>query len=162
MQEVSLNELKDRALSLHHDGSVWHFHILTPGCKFNDSDMYAFVLEDITASSRFVHYSKTAASDLSAELAPLLHGGDVFNSTQATKQSVEVEAMCARAAVLNQAGIQWHHHVLFPGCQYNANDPRYTLVFEDSETGSTLVSISDSEPIAALSVLEPLFYSQSS
>jgi len=162
MQEIGLNELKARALSLHRDGEVWHFHILTPGCRFNDTDMYAFILEDTTGSSRFVHYSETAASDLGTELAPLLHGKDVFSPDQTAGHTDEVEAICARAKALTQAGIHWHHHVLFPGCQYNTNGPRYTLVFEDPQTDGTLQSISDNEPKAALSVLEPLFYSQSS
>jgi hypothetical protein len=50
--------------------------------------------------------------------------------------------------------------VLFPGCIFNTNDTAFTLLLEDPQSKTTLKSMSASEPKAALSIIEPLFYAQ--
>ncbi|HSX17943.1 MAG TPA: hypothetical protein VLE51_01130 [Candidatus Saccharimonadales bacterium] len=163
MQEISIEEIQSKALGFDQNGVKWHFHILTPSCKFNTKSDYAFVLEGPDDSQQFVHYSKEAPSDLGKELAPLAHKAKVLDqksTDDSYRPSEIVQKIIARAKELNQQGVEWHHHVTFHGCQFNKGVSNFTLIFEDPETGKTIESPSESEPINDLKQIEPLFYSQ--
>jgi len=163
MQELSLEEIRTKAFQFHENNTVWHFHILTPKCKFNKKSLYAFVLEGEDGAQRFIHYSKLPPNDLGKELAPLAHKSKVLDQKTTDVDyipSETIKKIIDRARELNQQSIEWHHHVTFPGCQFNTNNSRFTLIFEDPETGDTIENASEKEPINDLKQIEPLFYSQ--
>lgn len=161
MQEATLEQIKTKALQFHKDDLKWHFHILTPTCSLNDRPKYAFVLECPDQQQAFVYYSEQAEKALGQELAPLLHGAKILNkeTTDSEYQPSEtVDKIIDRAKHLNENGVEWHHHMLFPGCRFNTNSPKFSLVFEDPEAHETLVSLSDQEPTNDLKQIEGLFY----
>lgn len=163
MQELPIDEIKQRALKFHDEGLKWHFHILTPACKFNTKSLYAFVLEGPGVDQEFVYYSDQIPGELGKELAPLAHKAKVLDQDTTDvsyEPSEKVKEIIARAQELNQKSFEWHHHVIFQGCRFNTNDSNFTLVFEDPESGESLESLSDIEPINDLKQIEPLFYSQ--
>lgn len=163
MKEVPLETIRKAAHALANKGAPWHFHILTPNCAFNVRHQYAFVFEDSENSSHLVHYSDKLEHNLGQELAPLLHGSKILQKEQIDGKpgpSEDTKRIVERAKELRTQGIEWHHHLLFPGCQYNKNTPLYTLVFEDPEKSTTIENITDEEPTNDLKLIEGLFYAQ--
>lgn len=159
MTETNLDDIRSKAKSYHHDGATWHFHIMSPTCAYNTRDTFAFVLEG--PKETYVHYSDNAEKELGQELAPLLHGEKVLDSTSTDtgySPNPEVVHILERAAQLNDTGQAWHHHMLFPSCAFNQYKPKYALVLEDPETGELLTSLSDTEPTNDLKQIESLFY----
>jgi hypothetical protein len=157
MNETSLSEIEKRAMKLHKDGEEWHFHIMSPSCHFNIESQYAFVLEDISNNKSFIYYSDKAEKEVGHRLALLLHGKQVLEQNKDTEytSTKEIQQMLDEMKDLNDKNTEWHHHIFFPGCRYNQNSPKFTLVFE----GESLVeSISEIEPTDALNKIEKLFY----
>ena len=162
MREVTMEQIRSRALALNEEGIDWHFHILTPLCIFNQKKKYAVILENL--GNNWVHYSEKKPSELGRELAPLMHKASVLD--QATtdedyRPTVAVKQMVSRAEKLNAAGVEWHHHVLPRSCKFNEDSANFTLVFEDPKIG-VIKQSSDIEPINDLKQIEPLFYNQRS
>lgn len=163
MKELPLKDIRAKALQSHEDNIKWHFHILTPTCSLNEKSEYAFVLECPDQHEAYVHYSDQAEKVLGQELAPLLHGAKVLNqetTSEGYEPSNTVSKIIARAKSLNEQDAEWHHHMLFPGCQFNTHSPQYVLMFEDSQAGETLESLSHEEPTNDLKQIEGLFYNK--
>ena len=161
MQTTTLSEIKTRALEFHKSGQKWHFHILTPSCSLNDKNRYAFILENTGQNPALVYFSDQAEKGLGQELSPLLHGIKLEGHEEKTldyQPSVAMRNIINRAKELNLKAVEWHHHVLFPGCMFNKHTPKYTFIFEDSLASGTLESLSDNEPTNDLKQIEPLFY----
>jgi hypothetical protein len=161
MTETTLDDIRQKALHFHESGQKWHFHIMSPTCVFNKKKQFAFVLESAATNEAYVFYSDKAEKELGQELAPLLHGVKVLDATSVEANYVpspNVQRVIERAKQLNEKGVSWHHHMLFPDCVFNANSPSYALIFEDPEAGSTLESLTDSEPTNDLKQIESLFY----
>lgn len=161
MEEATLNEIRDLALSANERSVAWHFHIMSPDCFLNTNDKYAFVLEIPSESCVYVNFSDKAEKELAAELSPLLHGADVMDAHATEEAYVPpeiVEQMTQRAKELNEKNAQWHHHMLFPDCIFNGYAPHHVLVLEDSTTGEALVSITEYDPIDDLKQIENLFF----
>jgi hypothetical protein len=161
--ELPATLIRQKALEHYEAGLTWHFHVMTPNCMFNEQPKYALLLE--TPTGTVVHYSDSAepVTKLGKELAPLAHKADVLQRASAPKgyaPSPAVGQIIARAKELNAKQVEWHHHVTFAGCQFNKGGHKFTLVLEDPESGKTLESVSDEEPINDLRQIEPLFYSQ--
>lgn len=161
MRELPLKDIKTKALQFHESGLKWHFHILTPTCSLNEKPKYAFVLECPDQHEGYVHYSDQAEKVLGQELAPLLHGAKVLNqetTSEGYEPSSTVSKIIARAKKLNAQDTEWHHHLLYPGCQFNTHSPQFELIFEDPKARETLQSLSDKEPTNDLKQIEGLFY----
>ena len=160
MTEVSYEAVRSKAHELHESKADWHFHILTPECALNDQERYAFVVEQVEPPASWVYFSGRVEKELDQELLPLLHGDEVMNH-EATSTSYQpsdvVSSMVKRASELNEQGTEWHHHMLFPGCQLNTHPGQFALVFEDPQTKVALESVTDHEPINDLKQIEPLF-----
>jgi hypothetical protein len=165
VEEASLEAMREKAHGLASRGKNWHFHILTPNCLLNLKQRYAFIFEDVESKQYFVHYSDQMESELGRELAPMLHGEKVLQREEENDKyapSETVQHMLSRAGELSKLRMEWHHHLLFPGCQYNKNASKYTLVFEDPETRATIENTTGSEPSDDLKLIEKLFYAQKS
>ena len=162
MKELSLEDIRKQALDYQNSGLKWHFHILTPECSLNDTDKFVFVLESPSKKETYAFYGTEMPSALGKELAPLIHSVEVEKvpSKADTKLSVEAQKIIDQATEMNKQKIAWHHHVLYPGCLFNVNSPKFTLMLEDKITQKTYESISNNEPKEVLRQLEPLFYSQ--
>ena len=78
MNLLSIDEIRKTAINLAESGSNWHFHILTPECKLNNEDQFAFVLEDSNSDTSYVCYSNKPPMDLGAELVKLLVNQDIL------------------------------------------------------------------------------------
>lgn len=141
----------------------WHFHILTPECLLNDTSQYVLVLENTTDGQVLACYSAKPYMDLGKKLVAILHGNVVQpQQDQEVKSQPSPSAweIIQRAKQLNQQGIAWHHHMLFPGCKYNKHKDKWVIIFEDKLTGEILESVSDTEPKNDLKYIETLFYQQ--
>jgi hypothetical protein len=68
--------------------------------------------------------------------------------------------MVWRAKELNGQGVEWHHHMLFPGCAFNKHGQKFTLVFEDPEKHAVIENVTEEEPTGDLKLIEKLFYAQ--
>jgi len=165
MTESTVKEIKSTAKDLQTKNINWHFHILTPQCQLNDTNKFALILEDTEHHQSWVTYSDQPYMDIGKELVKILHGDDVIKNTNSqtsseTKPSKTVERLLKRAKKLNQSGKFWHHHMLFPKCQFNQHQGSWVIIFEDQENGEVLESVSENEPKEDLKHIETLFYSQ--
>ncbi len=94
-------------------------------------------------------------------MSPLLHGAKIQHqetTDEDYKPSKKISQIRDRLKSLNSRGIEWHHHVLFPGCRYNKHTPKFALIVEDPEAHETFESLSDQEPTNDLKQIEGLFY----
>lgn len=162
MKHVSLNKLYSSAVAYHGLHQPWHFHILTPDCRLNNSTQYALILENTQTQEILINYAETPYQDIGKQLMELLHGPTVINHNQKMlpPPSQSAAVIITRAKELSHVGIHWHHHLLFPECQYNTHPGKYTLIFEDPQSRETLESVTSAEPTNDLKHLEPLFYQQ--
>lgn len=161
MSEDQLEKIRKKARSYHSSGTKWHFHLLTPSCVLNKTDKYVFILECPHRQEQLAHYSDWAEKELAEELSPILHGKVVLDkkpTDRKYKPSSAIQKIIDRAKALNRQNIEWHHHILFPDCQFNTNSPKFTFLFEDPETGDKIESLSDEEPTNDLKLIEPLFF----
>lgn len=161
MKEIPLADIKVKAHEFYNKALKWHFHILTPTCGLNEKSQYAFVLECPEREEAYVCYSDKAEKELGKELAPLLHGAKILNQATTDAEyspSETVGKIIERAQALNDKNIEWHHHMLFPGCQFNSHSPQFTLLFEDPQANEIMESQSDEEPTNDLKQIETLFY----
>jgi galactose-1-phosphate uridylyltransferase len=157
MQATSLDDIRQKAHEFNDQNLQWHFHILTPTCKFNKSKKFAFVLEG--ASESYAYYSDRAEKELGRELVPLLHGSGILMEESGSgnyKPSETISKIVQLAKDLNKRGEQWHHHVLFPGCRYNKNSQEFTFIFEGG--GKVFENITTEEPKDDIKLIEPLFF----
>lgn len=165
MKQVSLENIQQAAKKLANTDKDWHFHILTPECQLNDQPKYALILENTSENQFLVHYSDEPAMDVGQQLVKLLHGDDVVGDTgveesQSTPSSDKVKTILDKAEKMNQTGQFWHHHMLFPECKFNRHQGRWTIIFEDQDTGEVLESVSEDEPKSDLKLIKSLFYQQ--
>jgi len=157
MRAATTKEIEEKARLHSAKGLKWHFHMLSPECLLNDKGQYAFILERAGEAS-LVHYSDKMEMVLRSQLLPLLHGSEVLVAEDSKYQpSKTVRAIISRAKQLNAAGVEWHHHVLFPDCIFNKHAPNWVLMFEDKQRGKILESMTEAEPIEDLKQIEPLF-----
>jgi hypothetical protein len=163
MKKVSVEGIKSKASELAKEGKRWHFHILTPECQLNEKDGYALIVENTSDGEGFVCYSDEPYMGVGKELVKLLHGDDVVDSgddEELSEPSGQVKRILKRAKELNEKGVAWHHHMLFPGCVFNKHEGKFVIVFEDKEAGIVIESVSDQEPKGDLQHIETLFYQQ--
>lgn len=169
MQEISIEKIMEKAEIFHKGKRKWHFHMLTPNCMFNKRNKHAIILENETDSQSFVTYSDKQPTKKARILVKMLHGGSVISGDSGEErrkkddENTETENMqtiLKKAMLLNEKGVSWHHHVLFPNCMFNKNKGRWCIVFEDTETGKVMEYVSFSEPKENLKKIEALFYAQ--
>ena len=163
MKKASIEKIVELAEKWQAEGKAWHFHMLTPGCMFNDiSDKHAFVLENCSDKETYVTYSDERYMQQGKHLVKLLHGENITTSDQSSAKSPSstVQEIVKRAESLNSKGLTWHHHMLFPNCIFNKQAGKWNIVFEDSESGELLEATYDSEPKSDLSSVEELYYAQ--
>lgn len=167
MKRVQIRGIKEKARELSDDGKSWHFHILTPECKFNESEKSAFILENASDGEVFVCYSDEPQMDAGKELVKLLHGKDVVKDSSVDPEQgrgvelpEDVKRIVQRAKELNSKGKFWHHHMLFPDCTLNKQRGKWMAVLEDRERGEMLKAVFDREPKEVLKEIETLFYQQ--
>ena len=160
MTHASIEKIFQTAVRLQEKNQPWHFHILTPDCRLNNSTQYALVLE--TKDQLLVNYAEKPYLEIGEQLVRLLHGNTVMskNLEALPPPSPSVQPILARARELTKQGQFWHHHLLFPHCQYNTHPGQWVLIFEDPRSREILESVTDQEPKADLKHVETLFYSQ--
>ena len=161
MNKLSLGKIRAAALDFHTQNKKWHFHILSPTCKFNDSAQYVFVLECPEIDFLAAHYSTQAEKELGSELSPLLHGVEnnvIDPQPTTTNLTDDAKKIIEKAKRLNEQHIRWHHHVLFPDCYFNSQRSKYVLMLEDPQTQKSYESLSNHEPKDELKLIEPIFY----
>ncbi len=163
MKETTIEEAVHVAHAAHSADKKWHFHMLSPSCKFNiHKDRHALVVEVPTDELVYVVYSQERPMQIGQQLVALLHGKKVLQgSGDALQASNSATAeILKRAKELNSRGVPWHHHLLFPECKLNSSPGQWNLIFEDPETGQVLNSLYRDEPISDLKEVEALFYAQ--
>ncbi len=158
LQEISIQELLKKAQEFQRL-KKWHFHILLPGCKFNEKcDLHAFILENEVDMQYFVNYSKKRHLKYGEMLVKLLYGDTILEDGCEQQASREIEYILERARTLNKISEEWEHHLLFPNCIFNRSKGKWVTVFEDKE--EVVESITSYEPISDLKKIERLYYAQ--
>ncbi len=159
-QETTLDDIVTIAQQLVDAKKRWHFHILTPSCKLNESGDFVLFLENCTDQEFYTVHANQKPSDVGKQLVQLLHGKDVLHvettSAEYTPTAVMKE-MIDRAKELNSQQKPWHHHMLFPDCKFNSSG-KWMLFFECAEPSEELSSLSETEPTEDLKQIETLFY----
>ncbi len=160
MIETTIEDIMAKARELQAQGKDWHFHMLIPGCGFNKKrDRHAFVLEDETDGVAYVNYSGHWQKEQGKELVSMLHGKKIVAESTEQIADETINKILARAKELNEQGVHWHHHMLFPNCLYSKHPGKWVIIFEDPD-GGTLESVSDDEPKESLRQIEVLYYAQ--
>ncbi len=164
MKTATIDQIIQKAKECAANKKKWHFHILTPECLLNDQDDFALVMENTTDQECFVCRSNEPFMNVGKELVQLLHKSVVLGESHERKAkslvSEQVPKILSRAKELNTVGIAWHHHMLFPDCQYNQHKGQWTILFEDKQKVETIESITNEEPKDDLPYIEELFYQQ--
>lgn len=161
MKEVSIEEIETIARTLAREKKLWHYHLLTPTCRFNIAKKHAFVVENNTDGIYFVYYSETPAMELGKKLLSVLHGDDILaKSVETAAISPSTEKILKKAEQLNAKGKYWHHHVFFPVCTYNNHPGKWNITFEDQEHGTVLESLNETNPKQDQTEIERLYYQQ--
>ena len=162
MKETTIENLVEIARRLQDEGKPWHFHMLTPDCVLNKrKDKYAFILEDESNRETYIVYSYKRHMDTGKELVKLLYGkGILENEPTPTTPGKGMKAILEKAAQLTKNDLPWHHHILFPKCIFNKHPGKWTIIFEESEEGRSMESVTEHEPIEDVKKLEILYYSQ--
>jgi hypothetical protein len=161
--EVSVAEILRKAATWQEAGTRWHFHLLTPGCMFNErNDLYALVLETPSLQEVYVSYSDELHMEADRILLPLLHGDEIVDEQEAVLDpgTPAIQPILQRARELNARGVAWHHHMLFPGCIFSGRPDRWVIAFEDPETAQVLETFYEREPKGDLRQIELLFAAQ--
>jgi len=163
MLESAIEAVLTLAEEAHSSGKRWHFHILSPSCCFKQrSDLYGLMVEVPSDKTSVIAYVSERPVEQGRMLVSLLHGSKVLDGTgsvSATKNDVAAKIV-ARAQELNERCVAWHHHMLFPDCALNPHPGKWTLTFEDPESGDVLSATYENEPIDDLKEVEALFYGQ--
>lgn len=161
MKKVSQDEIKTAAYKAIEENVHWHFHILSPTCRFNGSNDYVFVFERPDEHILLANHADAPQKDLGKELSPLLHGKDVMDKNSSDKNyepSEKVKEMREVALRLNSKNTQWHHHMLFKECEFNSHSPNFVLILEDQESGDIYENVTEYEPSEDIKQIEKLFY----
>ena len=159
LQEIPIQELLKKAHEFQRLKKKWHFHILLPGCKFNNKKLHAFVLENETDIQYFVSYSKKRRMNEGKIMVKLLYGEMILENVEDEQHPPkEIECILERARALNKICEEWEHHLLSPKCIFNKNKGKWVNVFEDNE--EVVESIMVYEPISDLKKIERLYYAQ--
>ena len=161
MKQISEELIEQKARELAAQKKLWHYHLLTPSCKFNDRKEHAFFLENNTDNEYFVSYSDVPAMSLGKRLLQILHGEDLLNNqSEQVSVSESTKRILDKAAQLNARGKNWHHHVFFPHCVFNKYPGKWNITFEDVESDSVLESVSSENPKEDQKEIERLYYLQ--
>lgn len=160
MEQISLAQAEDKALSLEDQKKPWHFHILSPKCRFNQGSELAFILEDTNAKRLFVSYDNQA-NVLAKKLVGLVHGKDILSKDKTAKPAPAIVPILDKAKAHNDKAKPWHHHKLNPDCLLNSTQAKWVITFED-EVGEADEVEFDTDPNDDLGFLEVLYYDQPS
>ena len=88
MKEATIEKVQEKARLWQAQGKRWHFHMLTPGCVFNERRAkHAFVLENRTDHQTYVVYSDEPHMEADRELVRMLHGDTILDRDQGTTSS---------------------------------------------------------------------------
>jgi hypothetical protein len=162
MKETTIENLVELAKKFNQEGKKWHFHMLTPDCVFNKrKDKYAFVLENDTDRETHTVYSYKRHMGMGEELAKLLYGKAILEQEpHPTPPGKGMKSILEKAAQMTKEDRPWHHHILFPECIFNKHNGKWTIIFEESEEGKAMESVTSHEPRDDVKKMEILYYSQ--
>ncbi len=154
---VTLKELEEKARAIAARGGQGHVHTTVPGCAITGSQRRAIVLEDADEGRAYAFFDDEPIEERAKPLAVLLHGSDSVpgDSEELQPASPAVRRMAARF----EAG-RGHFHILGPSCLVNRHQGRWTILFEDEETGIH-ESVTDERPLNDIRVVERLIYRSS-
>lgn len=162
MIEITIEEARQKARELEENQRKWHFHVLFPGCVFNESEeKNALVMEDRTSDVTYVVYSDQSMTTFGNELMR-----NYFSEIYPDHEDMESGGKYSDHEILDQCrrlqqeGTAWHHHMLYPDCIFNDHKGKWNLVFESREAGLYLNETSEEEPLDILQQLEFAYFQQ--
>ena len=161
--ETSIEEIQEKAAAWQASGKHWHFHMLLPGCVFNERQhRHAFVLENTSDGEAYVFYSDEPQKKVDHALLLLLHGSDIMDEKKGQADSVTdaIQPILCRALELNERQVAWHHHIFFPGCMYSQDKVKWAIAFEDPQTGDVAEVVYEEQPLGDFRQIELLFFDQ--
>lgn len=164
MQEITIDQVREKARSWQAKGEKWHFHVLFPDCIFNtQSNQYALVLENRTRDQTFAVYSDNGFAKLSQELLKLLYGDNILDKTRLVPRAISEtpsRPILKRCEALIRDNIPWHHHMLFPDCIYNQHRGKWNLVLESGGESQIINELYDEEPREDFQQMEIAYFEE--
>jgi len=155
---MKFEEILNKAKDYNKRGTNWHFHMLSPECMFNKrKDKFCIRLEDTDKHATYeaVFDSKPLAE---AERLASLQYKESFLVDGKTSENKEFKKILARAKSLCTDAIDWHHHHIFPDCEFNKYPGKHCIVFEDPIKKTVIWAVYENDYHADLMELERLFY----
>ena len=150
MQEITIDQAREKAKNWHANGEKWHFHVLFPHCVFNtQNSQYALVLENRTTDQTFAVYSDNGFANISQELHKLLYGDNILDKTRLVPEALRdtsSKPILKRCEALIRDNIPWHHHMHFPDCIYNPHRGKWNIVLESKGESQFINELYDEEP----------------
>jgi hypothetical protein len=156
---VPVESCVDRAVSIRSAGKIWHTHVLSPGCRYNPfAGDYAVVIEDDHERTAYIA-SSTEFPEVDRELVVMLHGDDILDG-QKTEAVTGVKSpsstLLPRLRQLDMAGVEWHHHMNFPGCALSPDPSGWVISVESA--GGDFSEVFPGEPVDVLREVEVLYF----
>ncbi len=162
MQEITIDQAREKTSTWKKEGKAWHFHVLFPDCIFNTQNKkYAMVLEDRTSGETFVVYSVDGFAKISQEFLKLIYGDDILKTRAgADSKDKPSSKLLAQAKIFKQNEVVWHHHMLFPDCIFNDHPGKWNIVMEGSGEKRTYSGVYDEEPVDEFQQIEIEYFKQ--
>ena len=163
MQEIDIDQVWQKAIVWHQQGEKWHFHVFFPNCVFNlQNDRYALVVENRSADQTFVTYSPVGFAKISQDLLRLIYGDHILDKKQDSNKSHEKETrpIVYQCEQFIREKIPWHHHILFPDCNFNQHPGKWHLVLEGGADPQIFSALYDEEPLDDLQQLEIKYFKE--
>lgn len=156
--ELSREEIVAHCMSLHADGRQWHFHSLTPNCRFNPKQgRYCFIIEDSETKEIWCTFADSNYTSECNELVQVLHGETILSTSDRDENAQEAAIIkSVREAV--ECGEDWHHHMMKPNCVLSPNPVLHVISLERSSTPEFEFHESDHPPDDVLREIELLYF----
>ena len=156
MKTIAIKHMVSIAKKLALENKPWHFHVLDPGCRFNDSKQFRFILENSTDRTTYGCFAKNRNLKASKMMLKFLYRN--HSKTKNTARSASFDKLKSVASHFNKDRVPWHNHVFFPRCIYNTAKGKWTLVVESN--GKLLEASYKARPQKFIDQLEALHYAQ--
>jgi hypothetical protein len=170
MNPIPFDALKATAAALKAAGTPWHFHMIGPKCRLDQSIAgFVLILEDEASGEVFTCRFSDRPVSQTHQMALLCYGPDFLKKEQTPALSPGTEKNLLNAdfqKIMEQAtrcranGKPWHNHHLPPRCKFNPKPGNHCIVFENEAAGQALYAYYDNDPTGDLAELEKLFFTE--
>ena len=85
------------------------------------------------------------------------HNWDLLTQVK-DMEKTKINKIIEMAESLDKENKRWHFHMLGKDCKFNANKGKFSIVFENEETGKVFYSVFDEKPLKEAKKLADMMY----